>query len=250
MKQRKRLALLLIVVVAAICLSSCRMSKSQQYESTMQIAEELMLQRKYTEAAKELELFVGDQKASLLARYCLALAAGEKGEYADAVTRFQSLGDYRDSSKMFIYYTARQHEKEAGDGEHDFAEEYLSAAQKYEEIPSFRDSQERAETCYQTVYEYAKEQAGQKKFDTAEQVLLLLGRYKDSAKLAQKYRADALYEDGKADEAVRIYNTLSTEYQTHGDDYQAQYDKAAEVVRAFLTDVKENGKYTYEEDIT
>lgn len=29
-----------------------------------------------------------------------------------------------------------------------------------------------------------------------------------------------------------------------------QYDKAAEVVRAFLTDVKENGKYTYEEDIT
>lgn len=29
-----------------------------------------------------------------------------------------------------------------------------------------------------------------------------------------------------------------------------QYDKAAEVVRAFLIDVQEKGKYTYEEDIT
>lgn len=235
MKRFNRLILLCLLIAAAVCLSSCQMSKSQQLEEKMKLAEELMLQRRYAEAAQELETFDWDKKAVLFAKYCRALDAGEQDQFETAAALFQSLEDYRDSQKMYTYYSARQHEENAVKEKGDLAEEYLSAVKQYQEIPSFRDSQERIESCYRAVYDYAARQAELKQYDIAEQVFLKLEGYQDSATMVRKCKADALYDAGRFIEASSIYRDLDPQYRTHEDDYETQYEEAAEL--------KEKGQY-------
>lgn len=229
MKHNKCFVLVLILIAVVVCLSSCQKSDSQLYEEKEKTAEALMLQHKYAEAAKEMEELTGFQKADQFAGYCRGLEAGENGEFDKAAKLFSSLGDYRDSSKMFTYYNARAHETKADEGGPDQVDQYLSAAETFAEVESFRDSKERSEKCYQAVYTIAQAFAEQKQYEQAEKVYVQLDKYLDSASLAQKAKADALYEAGDLAAADEIYNKLDKQYQTYANDYQEKYDKATEL---------------------
>ena len=229
MKRSKCFILVLIFVILSVILSSCKKSDSQLYEEKEKTAEALMLQHRYAEAAEEMEELAGFQKADLFAGYCRGLEAGEKGEFDTAAGLFRKLGEYRDSSKMCVYYTARAHETKAEEGGPDQAEQYLTAAKTYKEVESFRDSKERSEKCYQAVYTIAQEFAEQKQYEQAEKVYIQLEKYLDSASLAQKAKADALYEAGDLAAADEIYNKLDKQYQTYANDYQEKYEKASEL---------------------
>lgn len=226
MKHNKRFVLILILIASVICLSSCQKSDLQLYEEKEQTAESLMLQHKYAEAAEVMEELAGFQKADQFAGYCRGLEAGEKGEFETAARLFKSLGEYRDSSKMYIYYTARDNEAKAAESGPDQADQYLTAAESYKEAGSFRDSKERAENCYQAVYTLAAEMTAQKQFEGAEKIYVKLDKYLDSPSLALKARADALYEAGNIAAASEVYDSLDKQYQTHSDDFQEQYTNA------------------------
>lgn len=225
----KRTILILVLITAAVCMSSCQKSSSQLYEEKEKIAEGLILQHRYTEAAEEMKELGDYEKAVKFAGYCRGLEAGENGEFDKAAKLFSSLGDYRDSNKMFTYYNARAHETKADEGGPDQVEQYLSAAEIYKEVESFRDSKERSENCYQAVYRIAQTFAEQKQYEQAEKVYIQLDKYLDSASLAQKVKADALYEAGDLSAADEIYNKLDKQYQTYANDYQEKYEKATEL---------------------
>ena len=229
MKHLRQLVLVLILVAAAVCMSSCQKSSSMLYEEKEKTAEALMLQHKYDEAAKEMEELAGFQKADQFAGYCRGLEAGEKSEFDTAAELFRELGEYRDSRKMCAYYTARAHETKAEEGGSDQLDQYLSAADTYKEVESFRDSKERSEKCYQAVYTIAQAFAEQKQYEQAEKVYIQLDKYLDSSSLAQKAKADALYEAGDLAAADMIYNKLDKQYQTYASDYQEKYEKATEL---------------------
>ena len=147
------------------------------YEEKEKIAEALMLQHRYTEAAEEMEELGDYEKAVKFAGYCRGLEAGEKGEFERAAKLFQSLGEYRDSIKMYVYYTAREYEPKASEGGPEQSDLYLAAAESYKDAGSFRDSKERAENCYQAVYAQAAQLAAQKQFKSAEKIYLQLNKY-------------------------------------------------------------------------
>lgn len=226
MKHYKRFILLLALVTVVVCLSSCQKTSSMLYEEKEKTAEALMLQHRYTEAAEEMEELGEYEKAVQFAGYCRGLDAGEKGEFEKAAELFKSLGEYRDSNKMYIYYTARENEAKAAEGGPDQVDRYMAAAESYKEAGSFRDSKERAENCYQAVYELAAEMASQKQYESAEKIYLQLDKYLDSPSLALKARADALYEAGNLAAASEVYDTLDKQYQTYADDFQEQYTNA------------------------
>ena len=218
MKRLKWLGWILILITAVVCLSSCQKSEQQQFEEKRKTAESLIIQRKYAEAAEELESLDGNESAAQLARYCRGLEAGEQGEYEKAAGIFRSLSGFRDSDRMYQYYTARKHETDAQNGTEQSAEDYITAAKAYQQIPSYRDSAARAEACLQTAYAYAVEQAELKYYDRAEKIFTLLENYLDSWSLARKAKADGLYESGNTEEAFRLYRQLTPEYRTHTED--------------------------------
>ncbi len=230
MKHLKLIALILILITATICLSSCQQSDSKRYEEKEKTAEALMLQHKYNEAALEMEELGDYNKAVQFARYCRGLEAGEKDDFETAVHIFETLGDYRDSIKMTSYYAGRLHESNAGKENNSRSEELLSAAKIYLENPGFRDSQARADACYQIVYSIAKEWSKQKEYDTAEQIYISLGDYLDSATLAKQAKADALFEAGDWIGASSIYSELQPKYQTHENEYHTQYEEANQLI--------------------
>ncbi len=226
MKYNKNFILMLVLIAIAVCMSSCKKSDSQLYEEKEKIAEALMLQHRYAEAAEEMESLGDIEKAVYFALYCRGLDAGEKGEFDTAASLFSSLDDYRDSGKMYIYYSARQNEAKAAAGGPEQVDQYLIAAENYKDAGSFRDSKEREENCYQTVYALAAKLTAQKQYESAEKIYIQLDKYLDSASLAMKVRADALYESGDLAAASELYDTLDKQYQTHAEYYQEQYTNA------------------------
>ena len=142
MPRMKRWFCLMLLAALAVCLSSCGKKEEAAYAVKYRNAESLIAEGRYAEAAAELEGLGSYEEATRLSMYCRAVEAGENGDFATAFTTFEYLNGYRDSELMLIYYTARQHQAQAGDGIHEPAEENLSAASVYLRIPLFRDSRE------------------------------------------------------------------------------------------------------------
>lgn len=229
MKQIKRYALLLVILVLAFALSACQNTDSHEKEEKRLVLESLVNRGEYAQALEVLESLGEDERDGNLLAYCRAAAAGEQGDFDTAAAGFASLQGYRDSGNMAAYYAARQHEAaaaEAAEGT-DPAAEYLSAAQAYSKLPEFRDSGERADACMQAAYDYAESLLSQKQFDAAKAAFTQLGNYRDSSSRALQAKADALYEAGDHLGAYEIYSGMDNKYQTHKADYQAAYDAAA-----------------------
>ena len=224
MSKIKRWILLLALLVLAAGLSSCGNRQAQNQEEVRLIVESLLAKGKYAEAAQKAEALEENEESRPLLAYCRACGAGEQGEYDTAVAALKELGDYRDSGKMAAYFAARQLEAAAA-GEKT-AEGRIAAGRAYQELSGFRDSAERAEACLQAAYEEAADQAERQNYGAAKEVFILLGDFRDSADMARKIEADALYAAGDRVGAFEIYGTLGPEYQTHAADLKDQYDAA------------------------
>jgi len=54
------------------------------------------------------------EDSTQLSLYASANAAAVEGSFSEAITTFQSSGNYKDSQNLIVYYTAKQIEKPWG----------------------------------------------------------------------------------------------------------------------------------------
>ena len=171
---------------------------------------------KYESAAEKFSDLCEYKDSRIYASYCAGIAAGDRGEYDDAITSLkmaQSMaGDdhaaLQDHCDMLItYYTARQYEDKL---EYEQAESCLSG------IPFFRDSAERRASYGEKIlardYDRANALLAEKKYDKAIDAFTKLNGYKDSEqKIAQcreekeNDRLQALYDEADGMEQIGTY---------------------------------------------
>ena len=112
MKTLRTVSLIIIMIFCILCLSSCNESMEQKYER----AQKLLSEEKYFEAGALFDEISTYGDSSRMSMYTKAIAAAEDGQYSTAITSFKALDGFKDSSMMITYYTGRQYESQAGDG--------------------------------------------------------------------------------------------------------------------------------------
>lgn len=147
MKSRK-MALILILITAALLLTSCS-SGGNGASKTYDEALSAMSRGRYQEAARKLADISFYMDSAQLALYCRAHAKAAEGDYSFAITELQKLGSYRDSSQSAAYFQARQSEELANS-----PWSRAHAADLYEQsiIDGFRDSTARADAIRKALY--------------------------------------------------------------------------------------------------
>ena len=180
----KKWAILLALVLAAVCLSGYGLAETAEElpETRYQEGMLLLSQDRFAEAAAVFSQLGGYEDSAKLAMYCRAAAAGEAEQYMNAFTAFEALGDYKDSKLMLVYYQGRLYETHAGYQEDSKAvfEDLSEAITLYQSILFFRDSEERIEKSRLAIYDEGgrAEQAGD--LQTAKTIFTSLLGYLDS----------------------------------------------------------------------
>lgn len=148
-------------------------------------AQELLVRNRYAEAAEAFEQLGSYADASMLAMYSRACALAEAGDFDTAIYVLTSMGDYKDCTFRVIYYTAREHEADAGT---DTWETMLEAQAVYRTIPLFLDSgaritalDGRIAAAKQSQYDAAVAAGEAGNYLAAESAFRRLGDYRDSA---------------------------------------------------------------------
>ena len=129
--------------------------------------------------------------------YKTAINEAENGNFRYAFDAFTALGDYKDSAQMYAYYVAREYE---------YNEEYEKAITAYGKDLTFKDSQERAEQCQETLYETGISEAENGNFEYALDAFEALGDYKDCVQLRAYYVAREYEYKGMYREAFAAYD--------------------------------------------
>ena len=129
--------------------------------------------------------------------YKTAISEAENGNFRYAFEVFTALGDYKDSAQMYAYYVAREYE---------YNEEYEKAIEAYGKDLTFKDSQERAERCQETLYETGISEAENGNFEYALDAFEALGDYKDCVQLKAYYVAREYEYKGMYREAFAAYD--------------------------------------------
>ena len=198
---RKKTLAAVILALLVFCLAGCRESAETKYGR----AQQLMAEEKVEEAVKVFDELGDYEEAPKMAAYGKALLAGEAGSYQTAVSGFTALGDYLDCPMMVIYYTARDYEGQATETNWSAR---IHAADTYDRVALFRDSQDRAAACRQAVYDAAVHYAETKQFSQAVEMLGALREYRDSAQLKQYYYAFSLEAENRFGEAAEVFRQL------------------------------------------
>ncbi len=215
MKNIRKIAVILMLVLIAILVSGCQESNEAKYNR----AGKLLTEGKYEEAVKLFDEISTYEDASKMAMYGKAIAAAENGDYKSAFSSFQALGDYKDCSMMITYYTARQYESEATDTNWS---SQIKAAEAYDTIAFFLDSKDRAENCQKTVYDKAVSYAGMEQYAQSVEMLSALRDYEDSETLRRYYEAFDFEQENKFIEASNSFAALG--------DYKDSKNQATEVL--------------------
>ena len=100
---------------------------------------------------------------------------------------------------------------------------YDEAASVFTKLGDYSDAATKVQEC---AYQKAKMLASSGKYDEAISFFEGLKGYSDSESLAEKAKADKLYDSGQYGQAYSIYVTLEEEYQSHAKDYEAMYNNA------------------------
>ena len=144
-------------------------------------------------------------KGSPTARYNEALNAYTSGDYASAASKFEKLGDYRDSKTRSAEALTRMHyangQAAFSSGDYDKAKEEFTAAGTYEEAESLAAESDKA-----SHYAKAKKLAASGDLDKAIEEFNASG-YKDyKDKLAELYmtKAEKAAEQGDHDQAIEF----------------------------------------------
>lgn len=113
-----------------------------------------------------------------------------RGEYEEAISAFQQLGDYSDAAslkqtaeKEQAYYRAKALEDEGL---------FFDAADAFLEISGYKDSDSMAEQCIREAYDKALDLLYQCRFEESESLFLQLGDYRDAGEKSRycRYRID------------------------------------------------------------
>lgn len=183
MRSRKKLLLILFLALTVLCLSSCRESNESKYKS----AQELLSKGQYEDAIKKFEELADFEQASSYLAYCKAIQTGMAGNYRDAVSQFEALADFENSAVFSTYYQARISEDEAAAKGAAAWEDKLAIASTYESIGTFQDSKDRADKLRQEVYDLAVTEAAELDYESAIAKLSALGEFGDSKLLIDHY---------------------------------------------------------------
>lgn len=198
--------------------SSCGAAKPSGYqnsdEAVYKNAHSLMSKGNYKEAIEKFESLGTYLDSTRLTMYCRALQAGENGQYDVAIEALRSLEDVQDSKMRIFYYQARAYE-DAG---------WLDyALQEYKKNPLFLDSQQRIESinsiiaeAKQTKYDQAIAYTNAGEYWYSNALLKELGDYKD-ALLVIEYNKIRNSEDTIAENDYSGIQTLINEYNQLGE---------------------------------
>ena len=163
--------------------------------------------------------------------YKTAISEAENGNFRYAFEVFTALGDYKDSAQMYAYYVAREYE---------YNEEYEKAIEAYGKDLTFKDSQERAERCQETLYETGISEAENGNFEYALDAFEALGDYKDCVQLKAYYVAREYEYKGMYREAFAAYDKDLT-----FKDSQERAEQCREKLYETGISEAENGNFEY-----
>ncbi len=183
MRSRKKLVLILLLALTVLCLSSCQESNESKYKS----AQDLLSKGQYEEAIKKFEELAEFEQAASYLAYCKAIQAGTSGNFKDAVSQFEALADFEESVQYKTYYQTRISEDEIGAKGAEAWEDKLAVATAYESIGEFQDSKERADKLRQEVHDLAVNDATELDYEAAITKLTALGEFGDSKSLIDHY---------------------------------------------------------------
>ena len=158
-----------------------------------------------------------DHADDLIEMYAAASKKRDVGDFDEAIRIFSSLGAYTDSETQIKNTKYLKADSLSSNGLYD------DAIAIYSELGDYSDS---GKKIPKTAYAKASALAAAGQYDASIAVYQELGNYLDSAVLAQKARADQMYDGGDIAGAYDIYRTLEDQYQTHAVDYQTIYEAA------------------------
>lgn len=239
--KRILIALMLILSINSFAIAETATSSLQEMYAE---AELLMVQGDYVNAAAKFEALSAYSDAAQMTLYCKAIYAANMGMYVASVDALSSLGQFKDAPQLAQYYTACSYLEYAKSGNTN----NLVNIELYKEIftenivqkfknPNYETTDEQLIYCF-----------------LAKDIFTELSLYKDSlmkvaecearateiieaenaVKEAKYQEALTLENEGKYDEALKIYETL------HG--YKDSYDRIL-TCETKIAEIRKETKY-------
>ena len=210
MTHRSKFLLLLLPLCAFLLLTGFTSSFEKRYRE----AEALLAQGDFDAASAGFRELGSYEEASRLLMYSRAASIAERGDYETARRAFTALGSFRDAPEMLRYYEGREAET---DGRIALTSEDYAAAIRglntaveiYGELPGFRDTAERGNTCLSALYEQGRTLLDAARYGEARDLFTALGSYSDSPDLNGYCEASLLEESGSVLAAAERFSALS-----------------------------------------
>ncbi len=236
MKNKLHLILLLCL---CLLLSGCADAGERAWQS----GQKALAEENYAEALEAFGKAGSFQDSDRLRRYAEAALAFENAEYEKAVSLFQSLGDYKDSSLMIAYCHARELESGGSEafraGNVDLGiRSTAEASGVYAELALFRDSGERAESCREALYTRANDYMNEDRFEAAAMVFASLGDWQESRELQAYCSACAREKQEDYTEAAALFTGIAG-FRDSAD----RADAALAMAYTKAVSLKESGSY-------
>ena len=190
MKRTKWIILAALTLALVTVLTGCASD-----EGTYKAAMKLLNKGKYAEAAEKFESLGGYEDAAQMALYAKAQDEAEKGNYETAVVTLSSMGSFKDAPQLVTYYTARQYEDSA---------DYAQAIATYWTVPLFRDSGKHLADLYAK----AQTEADAGRYGVAFTILEALGDYEEAPQLISYYTARQNEDSANYGKAIAVYNRM------------------------------------------
>ena len=200
MKALKRTVAFLLVL-SMVLISGCGREEEvvNPNVAAWENAQDLLAAKDYKAAAEVFESLGGYEEAPLLTIYSRAMQALKEGKYESAYLSFEKLDGYLDS-RFAASYAKALYEKENGKAE---PEKYLSAAEIFDGIPLYKDSEALAGEARKSLYNTAESCLKAGDFENAYNYFEMLADYSDSTQMT--FYVVACYHEAKGAQDTKSY---------------------------------------------
>ncbi len=227
------------VMLFSLLLCGCSVTEERSWAA----GQKALAEENYSEAVAAFEKAGSYQDAEQLLLYARAWQDLESGNYPQACSGFRTLGDFKDCLLMVTYSRAREQEALAqiafSDDDTEHAVDALSDAfTLYSALPLFRDSDSRAESARNTLYQKSTEWINLERYDAAASGFAALGNWQDSSELHKYCQAAVLEQQASYTAAADLFSEIP-EVLDSGERAAAARDKAYDLA----AQLKECGEY-------